>query len=166
MHLMTSSHPMTIENQHWVMVPDGCLDENPKFGAQAVYAPSPEAAVESVRNLFRIGDFGEPVEPAGLGQIRLAVGEELPWNALTCDVTMVLRDNKPIALVWSMDTETIHFVYGNDVGIRKATAAEAEPVIRQNTIAQDKEDEEQFNYGFNVLYKLEQEERAMAEMDK
>lgn len=155
MHLMTSPHPMTVANQHWVLVPEADLDDpSTTYRAQAVYAPTPEAAVELIRDLYRIGNYGETREPESLTKIRVAQGAELPWNSPECTVTVVGKGEagKDI-LVDGMDHETILFCYGNDVTIRKATPAEAEPVIRANTCERDKEDEEQFNYGFNVLYK-------------
>lgn len=158
MHLMSSS-PMTVENQHWVMVPGGSNVDDPNivFSAEAIYAPSPEAAVEMIRDLYRLGEFGEPVEPAGLSKIRLAVGEELPWLAPTCDTTIILSGSKVLATVSGMDLETILSVYGETVSTRRATPEEAERVIRANTVDDDQRDEEQFNYGFNVLYKQEVE---------
>lgn len=169
MHLMTNSTPMTVANQHWVLCPEASsasqlTDPSTVWNAQAVYAPSPEAAVEMIRDLYRMGDYGEPITPDGLDKIRLAQGEELPWNDPKVSVSVVMPKDGGERVVFDMDHETILFCYGPEASIRRASAEEAEPIIRENTCSRDQEDEEQFNYGFNVLYKMEQEERAIAEM--
>ncbi len=168
MHLISNSTPMTVANQHWVMCPeasstDQLMDPSTVWNAQAVYAPSPEAAVEMIRDLYRVGDFGEPCAPEGLDKIRLAQGEELPWNDPKVSVSVVTKDGVE-RVVFDMDHETIIFCYGAESSIRRASPEEAEPIIRENVCQRDQEDEEQFNYGFNVLYKMEQEDRAIAEM--
>lgn len=169
MHLMTNSTPMTVANQHWVLCPEASsasqlTDPSTVWNAQAVYAPSPEAAVEMIRDLYRMGDYGEPIAPEGLDKIRLAQGEELPWASPSCVVSIVVPKDGFERVVYDMDHESILFCYGPEASIRKARPEEAESIIRESTVARDLEDEEQFNYGFNVLYKQEQEERAIAEM--
>jgi hypothetical protein len=146
MYGISCSTPMTVANQHWVLCPTG---EGRTMRAEAVYALSPEAAVEDMRKLFAMGDYMEPVDTSA---IRLAEGVELPWNMPECVVSVVTKSGRELR-VYDMDHETILFVYGADVSIRRATPAEAEESIRENTCARDEEDEEQFNYGFNVLYK-------------
>ena len=52
MYLFNSA-PMTRENQHYIL----CPDHEGAMKAEAVYAPSPEAAVELVQGLYKVGDF-------------------------------------------------------------------------------------------------------------
>ncbi len=153
MHLMSNSAPMTVANQHWVLCPEGMNIDDPNIvlSAQAVYATSPEAAVEQIRNLYRLGDFGEPAEPAGLSKIRLAEGAELPWNDPKC-IAFVVMVGRETHMMYDMDYEEILGIWKN-ASVRRATPAEVEESIRARTVEQDEEDEEQFNYGFNVLYK-------------
>jgi hypothetical protein len=100
-----------------------------------------------IRALYRrIGDF------RGLNEIRLAQGTELPWNNPHVSVSIVKPKDDVERVVYDMDHEAILFCYGAEASIRRASPEEAEPIIRENTCERDREYEEQFDYGFNVLY--------------
>lgn len=153
MHLLTNTAPRTVENQHYVMIP-----AEGGYKAEAVYAASPEAAVAETRRLFTTGDFGEPV-PEDVN-VRLAQGTELPWNN-DVSVGYIIEAEGSSTLYFGTENdarETYEFIFeGRPFSIRPATPAEKEKVIRRLQVEQDDEDEEQFNYGFNVLYHEERE---------
>ncbi len=150
MFLTSPSQQMTVEAQQWVMCPTG---ENGAYKAEAVYAPSPEVAVEEMRKLFVVGDYGERLPPDT--NIRLAEGVELPWNDPATEVYVVEGgDRRALSFASETETrETYDFLYeGKPYTVRRATPAEIEQSMRAQQVEQDQEDQEQFDYGFNVLY--------------
>ncbi len=159
MYGMTSNVPMTVENQHWVLCPTG---EDRALKAEAVYAMSPEAAVLMVRKMFAIGAFLE--ELPHNENIRLATGNELPWNN-DISVGFIIETEEASTLYFGTEgdaRETYEFIYqGKPFTMRAATPDEKEASIRRQQVESDERDEEDFNYGFNVLYKMEKEEAAL-----
>jgi hypothetical protein len=144
---MFQSAPMTLETQHYVMCPewDGTMK------ATAVYAVSAEAAVEQTRSLFKEDPKYQNAD------IHLATGEELPWNHPESSAFMVSKkgDATP-TLYFGMEEETrqtYDFLFqGAPYELRAATPEEKERSIRVRQLEEDERDEEDFNYGFNVLY--------------
>jgi hypothetical protein len=143
---------MAVENIHYVMCPTA---DDRSMKAEPVYALTPEEAVQQMRELFRLDDFCQPAAPESLDLIRLAKDEELPWNdpkdtafIITCSEREVLVHGEEDSL-----RKDYTFMYeGRPFTMRAATVAEKEESIRREQVRQDEEDEEQFNYGFNVLY--------------
>lgn len=144
---MFPTAPMNLETQHYVM----CPDWDGTMKATAIYAMSPEAAVEQTRALFKDNPKFQGAD------IRLATGEELPWNDPTAETYVVTTESPARFVVTSGDEKTVRETYnflfqGAPYELRPATAEEKEMMIRLNQVDSDKRDEEDFNYGFNVLY--------------
>jgi hypothetical protein len=149
MYLMNAV-PMTLENQQWVMCPEF---EAGKMIAQAVYAPSPEEALEMIREIHK-AQFGEPAH-ASFAEIRLATDADLPWNSPNNPAFIVESEKgEPLYFGSEEDTRETYnsLLQGKPFTMRPATAAEKEASIRRSELESDKDDEEQFAYGFDVLY--------------
>lgn len=159
---MNKPAPMVLENQHYVMCPSG---EHGAFQAEAVYAVSPEAAVAQVRNLYdNASDFGAPKVNFDLNEIRLATGEELPWNHSEDAAFIVTRGESTNVSFHSEEEtrKTYDFLYqGKPYDVRPATVGEKEQSIRENQLGADIRAEEEFDYGFNVLYHQMREEGTL-----
>jgi hypothetical protein len=156
---MLRSAPVTVENQHFVFCPDleGEPDGNggfKTFKASVFYAVSPEAAVEEARKLYSLDDFHQAFDTSA---IRIAEGAELPWNVpgarwiIETETTRVTLPGNREDLVKDYTFE------GRPFTIREATPTEAEACIREDLAEGDFRDEEDFNYGFNVLYHQQRE---------
>lgn len=145
--------PMTIANQHFVMTPAGDGADAP-MQLTSVYAHSPEEAVESMRTLFTRGLFEDECYPAD--KIRLATGDELPWNQPTEDILLILGHDgfETCDMISDLTEEDAHKVYGKSLmRIAKPTPEQREADYRERKLNDDLAYEREFNYGFNVLYK-------------
>jgi len=150
MHLMNST-PKSLANQQFVMSPDW----EGNYNAETIYAASPEAAVEEVRKVF--AEEGEKGE-IRLENIHAAEGAELPWNDPKVEAYVFQKEGSQSTAVYFGDEaearSTYEFLFeGKPFMMRPATAAEREESIRNECLCRDRDEEEQFNYGFNVLYK-------------
>jgi hypothetical protein len=144
---------MTIANQHFVMTPAGDGADAP-MQLTSVYANSPEEAVESMRTLFTRGLFEDECYPTD--KIRLAMGDELPWNLPSEDILLIFGHDgfETWDMISDMTAEEARKFYGESlIRIAKPTTDRREAEYRERKLNDDLAYEREFNYGFNVLYK-------------